>query len=152
MKKKTTLTRVFMALMLTLTMMISSTTAFAAEKETDSNEMTESTVSNVVEPRLNETVTKTFRASIPTTFYAVTTYQNPVMYISVTDNYKSSNKYTVEITSPNGSVTEKTIGGNGIETRLRYSSPGQYKIYAVIRTGTSINQTVTIKVRFANEL
>lgn len=84
-----------MALILTLTMMVSSTTVFAVEKEANSNEMTESNVKNVLEPRLNETVTKTFKASIPTIFYAVTTYQNPVMYISVTDNYKSSNKYTV---------------------------------------------------------
>lgn len=152
MKKKTTLTRVFMALILTLTMMFSSTTAFADEKEADSNEITESVVSNTAEPRLNETVTKTFKASIGTTFNAVTTYQNPVMYISVTDNYKSSNKYTVEITSPNGNTTEKIVVGNGTETRLRYSSPGQYAFDAVIREGTSINQTVTIKVRFANEL
>lgn len=72
MRKKTTLTRVFMALIPTLTMMVSSTTVFAVEKEVNSNEMTESNVKNVLEPRLNETVTKTFKASIPTTFYAVT--------------------------------------------------------------------------------
>ena len=152
MKKYVTAKSVFAMLMMMLIMFASTSTAFAS---TNSNlqEVSEGEANaEVIEPRLNETVIRTFEASIPITFNATTTYQNPTMYVSVTDNYKSSNKYTVEVTTPNGGVYERVVTGNGVEPKFRFSSPGQYSIYSVIRTGTSINQKVTIKVRFANEL
>lgn len=156
MRKKTTLTRVFMALILTLTMMVFSTTVFAAEATTENGDQQVITADNenasAAETRANGTTTKRFKALEGAEINPVTTYVNPVMYISVTDTYKSSNIYMVSIKTPNGNTYKYQVTGNGRETRIKFSPSGQYTVKFSFYTGTSNNGYVTGKVRFANEL
>ena len=73
MKKYVTAKSVFAMLMMMLIMFASTSTAFSS---TNSNlqEVSEGEANaEVIEPRLNETVIRTFEASIPITFNATTT-------------------------------------------------------------------------------
>lgn len=157
MRKKTTLTRVFMALILTLTMMVSSTTVFAAEATTENGDQhvitTDSENAPAAETRAqSQIVTRTFNVSKPLDSYA-TTYTNSVIYVSVSDSYNSSNTYTVVLTTPNGTEYTKRIKGNGSYVEFgRFFLSGQYNIFCSMYNGSSANQKVTVKVKFSNEL
>lgn len=158
MRKKTTLTRVFMALILTLTMMVSSTTVFAAEATTENGDQQVITADNenasAVETRAqSQIVTNTFKASSFLNKPVTTTYVNSVIYVSVSDSYNSSNTYTVILTTPNGTEYTKRIKGNGSYIEFgRFFLSGQYNIFCSMYDGSSINQKVTVKVKFSNEL
>lgn len=158
MRKKTTLTRVFMALILTLTMMVSSTTVFAAEATTENGDQQVITADNenasAVETRAqSQIVTRTFNASEHLDRPVTTTYTNSVIYVSVSDSYNSSNTYTVVLTTPNNIKYTKHIKGNGSYVKFgRFFLSGQYDIFCSMYDGSSVNQKVTVKIKFSNEL
>lgn len=158
MRKKTTLTRVFMALILTLTMMVSSTTVFAAEATSENGDQQVITADNenasAVETRAqSQIVTRTFNASEHLDRPVTTTYTNSVIYVSVSDSYNSSNTSTVVLTTPNNIKYTKRIKGNGSYVKFgRFFLSGQYNIFCSMYDGSSANQKVTVKVKFSNEL
>lgn len=159
MRKKTTLTRVFMALILTLTMMVSSTTVFAAEATTENGDQhvitTDNETASAVETRASSQI-RTFKFNASTGLRnkpATTTFLNSTISVSITDNYNPDNIYLVTVVTPNNETNKFVWKGDGKYFKLgKFFLEGQYNVSCSLFDGVSKNQTVTLRVKFSNEL